>query len=196
MAVLDLYFLKQRRCLIHSPLTRCSRRIEHSDLWFHLILATNSIIPDRERMESCARTSLRYGWAINHFIPYRELDVLALRVMIGTGVGADLPFNYQFIVGKGKDLRGYTQGEYRGNAMMAAQAEYRLNISGPLGATVFGGVATVYGSNTPEQDGVVLPSVGLGVRYQVFESNKMNIGLDGAIGRNDWGVYFRIGEAF
>ena len=30
----------------------------------------------------------------------------------------------------------------------------------------------------------------------VFPKNKMNIGIDVAAARDDWGIYFRIGEAF
>ncbi len=134
---------------------------------------------------------------INYYTPNRDHeDVIALRAMFGTGLGADLPFAYEFIVGKGRDLRGYTQGEYRGNGMTALQGEYRLHIGGPWGAVAFTGIATVFGSATPEQNGLLLPTIGLGVRYLVFTENSMNIGFDGAVGRNDWGVYFMIGEAF
>jgi hypothetical protein len=30
----------------------------------------------------------------------------------------------------------------------------------------------------------------------VFPDNNMNVGLDVAAGREDWGLYFRIGEAY
>jgi hypothetical protein len=29
-----------------------------------------------------------------------------------------------------------------------------------------------------------------------FEEQEMSVGLDAAVGDNDWGIYFRIGEAF
>ncbi|MFD2601999.1 hypothetical protein [Flavobacterium suzhouense] len=40
------------------------------------------------------------------------------------------------------------------------------------------------------------PGIGAGYRYRVFKGMKFNVGLDGAVGKDDWGVYFRIGEAF
>jgi len=143
------------------------------------------------------KTGTKITASLNYYIPNRDdEDVIALRAMLGTGVGNDLPFAYEFIVGKGRDIRGYTQGEYRGNSMTAAQGEYRMHIDGPWGAVGFAGIATIFGSATPDQNGTLLPSVGLGLRFLVFEQNTMNIGLDGAVGRNDWGIYFHIGEAF
>lgn len=144
-----------------------------------------------------SRSGTKIIGATNIYIPQRDSqDVIALRAMIGSGIGADLPFSYEFIVGKGRDIRGYTQGVYRGNTMAATQGEYRMHIAGKWGAVGFAGIATVYGSQTPSQDGTLLPCIGAGIRYLIFEQNTMNIGLDGAIGRGDWGVYFQIGEAF
>jgi hypothetical protein len=96
----------------------------------------------------------------------------------------------------GTDLRGYTQGKYRGEGLFDFQGEYRYNISEKFGSGGFGGLATIYGSDNEEFNGLLLPSIGTGIRFNVFPSNHMNIGLDVAAGRDDWGVYFRIGEAF
>ena len=53
----------------------------------------------------------------NQFFPMvKSRDVLAARFFGGFGVG-DLTFNQQFIVGN-TDLRGYTQGEYRGDQLL------------------------------------------------------------------------------
>ena len=38
--------------------------------------------------------------------------------------------------------------------------------------------------------------MGAGVRYLAIPKANINIGFDAEIGRDDWGVYFRIGEAF
>ena len=45
-------------------------------------------------------------------------------------------------------------------------------------------------------DGKLLPAVGAGFRFTAFPDNHMNVGLDAAVGDGDWGIYFRIGEAF
>jgi hypothetical protein len=42
----------------------------------------------------------------------------------------------------------------------------------------------------------LLPSAGAGIRFKAIPSRNINIGIDAAIGKEDWGIYFRIGEAF
>ena len=119
---------------------------------------------------------------------------MAARFYSGVGIG-DLSFNQQFIVG-GNDIRGYTQGEYRGNNVLAAQLEYRLNLPYRLGLVGFAGVATVLDALNEEDDGRLLPGVGGGFRVTVEKETNFNIGMDVAVGREDWGVYFRLGESF
>ena len=87
-------------------------------------------------------------------------------------------------------------GEYRGKQLVALQGEYRYNFKGKMGLIGFAGLGSVYGSEVEANNGKILPSIGMGYRYTVFPENKMNIGIDVAAGRDDWGIYFRIGEAF
>jgi len=131
----------------------------------------------------------------NHFISMREdKDVIATRIYGGFGIG-DLSFEQQFIVGR-QDIRGYTQGKYRGDYLLAAQGEYRWNFHEKMSAVGFLGLATVYGSINESDEGVILPGIGTGFRYNVFPKYHMNIGFDVAAGKDDWGFYFRVGEAF
>ena len=131
----------------------------------------------------------------NHFLPMaKDRDVLAARLYIGLGIG-DVTFNQQFIVGN-KDIRGYSQGEFRGDQMVAIQAEYRWNFHKRIGAVAFAGLATVFNAVNADDDGKLLPGGGVGFRYNVFPDNHMNVGFDIGAGVNDWGFYFRIGEAF
>lgn len=124
----------------------------------------------------------------------KERDVIAARAFAGIGIG-DLSFNQQFIIGR-VDIRGYSQGRYRGDSMLAIQGEYRWNFWGRWGAVGFAGLATVFEPINEDDSGKILPGVGAGVRFTAFEDNHMNIGLDFAVGDGDWGMYFRIGEAF
>ena len=133
----------------------------------------------------------------NHFYSIREeKDVVAARAYVGLGLG-DLTFNQQFIVGTGDDIRGYSQGEYRGNYMLTLQGEYRWNINdSKFGVVGFLGIATVFEAINEDHSGQILPGVGAGIRYVVSEETNMNVGMDIAAGKNDWGLYFRIGESF
>lgn len=125
----------------------------------------------------------------NHFFEMKnEKDIIGARMYFGMGIG-DLTFNQQFIVGQ-TDIRGYSLGKFRGNQVLAVQSEYRYNPWKKLGFVGFVGVATVF------EDDEWLPGAGVGFRYMVFEKNHMNVGMDAAIGKDDWGLYFRVGEAF
>jgi hypothetical protein len=107
----------------------------------------------------------------------------------------DLTFNQQYVVGR-VDIRGYTQGEYRGSYLLAIQSEYRYNFWKRWGAVGFFGLATVFDSFNESQNGKILPGIGTGFRFTAFTESHMNVGLDIAGGTGDWGIYFRIGEAF
>ena len=133
----------------------------------------------------------------NHYFPVRnKQDVIAARAFVGLGLG-DLSFNQQFIVGRGDDIRGYTQGEYRGNYMVTMQGEYRWNLTDTkFGFVGFLGVATVFESINEDDNGRLLPSVGAGFRFTISEETNMKVGMDIAKGSGDWGIYFRVGEAF
>lgn len=132
----------------------------------------------------------------NHFFGVREgRDVFAARAFAGFGLG-EVSFNQQFVVGQGEDIRGYTQGEYRGDTMIAVQGEYRLNLAGRLGLVGFAGIATVFGAINEDDDGTLLPGIGTGLRFTADTETNLNVGLDIAWGRGDWGIYFKFGEAF
>ena len=123
-----------------------------------------------------------------------EADVVAARAFVGLGLG-EISFNQQFIVGQ-TDLRGYSQGEYRGDQLYALQGEYRWNFSKLVGLVGFAGLATISGSSTEAHNGLLLPAVGGGFRINVFPENHFNVGMDFGVGRNDWSLDFRIGETF
>ena len=131
-----------------------------------------------------------------HYFPFRDnQDVLVGRLFAGLGIG-DLQFNQQFIVGQGPDIRGYTQGKYRGEYMLAVQGEYRWNFAASWGIVGFGGIATIFESLNPGDNGKILPGIGTGFRYTIISDTHMNVGMDIAVGKDDWGLYFRLGEAF
>ncbi|KAF2506977.1 BamA/TamA family outer membrane protein [Flavobacterium zhairuonense] len=121
-------------------------------------------------------------------------DVVAARFAGKFGLG-NISFEQQVTIGN-DDIRGYSEGKYRGDGLMAIQGEYRYNFSKRMGAVGFAGVATIYGSDTPSFDWKLYPGAGVGYRYRAFKNEKFNVGLDGAVGKGDWGIYFRIGEAF
>ena len=140
-------------------------------------------------------SSQKVEFDYNHYFPARtNKDVLAARIYAGVGLG-ELNFNQQFIV-KSPNIRGYTQGAFRGNQTIAAQGEYRWNFHRRWGAVGFVGVATVFNAINEADNGKLLPGVGTGIRFRAFPETNMSVGLDVAAGIEDWGIYFQIGEAF
>lgn len=125
----------------------------------------------------------------NYYLNLNEIMVLASRVSMFSGLG-NVPFTGQHSVG-GKDIRGYTEGKYRGEQVYALQSEYRWNFYKRWGAVGFMGLAF-----TEKPYSGVLPGGGLGLRFRAIPSRSINIGLDYAIGKGDNGIYFRINEAF
>ncbi|WP_149207634.1 BamA/TamA family outer membrane protein [Flavobacterium johnsoniae] len=131
----------------------------------------------------------------NTYFPMRSgKDVLAARFSGKFGLG-NIVFEQQVTIG-GNDIRGYSEGKYRGDGLMDLQGEYRYNFNKRMGLVGFAGIATIYGSENKDFDWKLYPGAGVGYRYRAFKNEKFNIGLDGAVGKGDWGIYFRIGEAF
>lgn len=138
--------------------------------------------------------SNRISFEANKYFSTREnKDVIAVRAYGKFGLG-NVAFEQQSTIGN-TDIRGYSEGKYRGAGLMDIQGEYRYNF-GKMGLTGFAGLATIYGSDTPSFDWKLYPGAGVGYRYNPFKKSKFNVGLDGAVGKGDWGIYFRIGEAF
>lgn len=144
---------------------------------------------------------------VNHYKKLTDTKILASRFAMKANFG-DVPFASQDYIGQ-TDLRGYTQGEYRGNQTYTVQSEFRNNFYKKWGYVGFAGLGIAYRKseegaasgdwyNSGASWSKPLPSIGAGMRYQVIEkdSQKINAGIDIAVGRGDWGFYFRLTEAF
>jgi outer membrane protein assembly factor BamA len=129
----------------------------------------------------------------NHYKKINDQSILAARLFGYAGLG-DVPFVGQKSIG-GKDLRGYTQGEFRSDQVAALQAEWRYNFKEKWGLVAFGGFGAAFKTDTQPGSGL-LPSIGTGIRYLALPKQQMRVGVDVAAGKNDWGFYIRVGEAF
>ncbi len=130
---------------------------------------------------------------VNNYQRLNRQMILASRFAMNVGLGA-LPFVGQTYVGN-RDIRGYTKGEYRGDQTYALQSELRWNFYKRWGAVGFAGLAM---AATPDEDytSPLLPAGGVGLRFLALPSYHINLGIDAAVGKGDWGLYFRISEAF
>jgi len=138
-------------------------------------------------------TVLKGGF--NEYLSIRQnKDVLAIRLSTDLAVG-EVSFEQQVVVG-GVEVRGYSQGKFRGEQVYNLQAEYRWMPLSHLGFVGFGSMSKLYGSTIDAHNEYWYPAIGGGVRYLVLKENNMRVGLDYGVGREDWGVYFKIGESF
>jgi len=81
-------------------------------------------------------------------------------------------------------LRGYTMGEYLGKSMSSIEVEERHRLAERWTATVFGGVACLYGgdrSGCSKSD--LFPSVGAGVQYVLKPDHGIVANLEFAVGK-------------
>lgn len=139
------------------------------------------------------RFKLNYNQFFDMKKDQRHILIGRANLEIATG---DVPFQAQAVVGQ-DDIRGYSEGKYRGNQVYALQSEYRYTFNeSRFGMIGFAGIAAAVEKFSDVFDSPILPGVGAGVRYQLIRSMKINIGVDVGVGRDDYSITFRIGESF
>ena len=83
-------------------------------------------------------------------------------------------------------LRGYTRGEYLAPYMSSLEAEERLSFGSRWGATLFAGVAGLYGATAAfESSNGFYPTVGAGVQFVIKPVQRMLVNLEYAHGIED-----------
>ena len=130
----------------------------------------------------------------NHYLPMRDRDVLASRVVLRRA-GDDTPFFLLSTVGGSTDLRGYPSGRYRDRYMYAMQTEYRWQASERWILTGFVGVGEV-ASEVSDFGDNLLPATGIGARFVLSQKHRVGLSADIAWGNEGSEFYFGVGEAF
>lgn len=130
----------------------------------------------------------------NHYLPMRETDVLATRLVVRT-TGEDAPFFILSSFGGSTDLRGYPGGRYRDRMMYALQSEYRWQVNDRWILTGFAGFGEVAGS-VSDFGKDLLPAAGVGARFVISEKHRVALSTDIAVGNDGTEFYFGVGEAF
>lgn len=95
-------------------------------------------------------------------------------------------------------LRGYTMGEYLGKSMSSIEVEERYRFAPRWTATLFAGVACLYGGGRACSDSKnVFPSVGAGVQYVLKPAQGIVANLEFAAGKDgNSGLLFKMGYAW
>ncbi len=109
------------------------------------------------------------------------------------------PLRELAMLGGSGNLRGFYQGRYRDNSMIAAIVEYRVPIYKRFAVCVFYGAGNVYNELEDLKNTAVniKYSYGGGLRFAVLKNEKLNLRLDyGYYNKFNRGFYFTIGECF
>jgi Omp85 superfamily domain len=137
-----------------------------------------------------------YSLAWNAYYTVDAPNVVAARIYL-CKVSDSAPFFDTCAYGSGSDLRGYEAGRYRDRNLIAAQAEYRRQLSSRFGAVAFAGIGSVAGSFGDLFSAPALPSGGIGLRYLAVPAQGVNISVDYAWGKSgSSGLYVYIGDSF
>jgi len=132
---------------------------------------------------------------VRKFFGLWKENVLAIQGFASINKG-DVPYRQMGTMGNEMIMRGYYNGHFRDHHFVAAQAEFRKTIWGPLGAVVFGGVGNV-GSDLANLTQNIKPNYGFGFRATTIRREHINARIDFGFGEGKIkGFYFTLSEAF
>lgn len=93
-------------------------------------------------------------------------------------------------------LRGFSATDYLGKASASTQFEARWRMNKRWGLVGFAGAGYIIESFSGAQERELIPSYGLGVRFMVLQSKRINLRLDYARSTGSDAIYVSVGEAF
>ena len=134
---------------------------------------------------------------VRHYTkPFSNRQDIIASQLYGYFSFGDTPFTELAPLGGDMIMRGYYEGRYLDNLLLAWQTEYRIHLWKNLGAVGFVGLGDVAeefrGFNIPD----LKPSVGAGLRYTLIPEENLNIRVDVAFGKATNNFYINISEAF
>ena len=135
---------------------------------------------------------------VRSFHPLSKRNVFAWQ-LVGNFQTGNIPFNQLALMGGDMIMRGYYQGRYRDQNLIAAQAEFRMlpfAFHKRLGAAVFAGSAMVAPAINRFSLRQVRPAAGFGLRYLLFPKKDIFIRFDIGFTPEGSSLYIFNGEAF
>ena len=133
-----------------------------------------------------------YRLEARHYIPHGNRNVFAMR--LNNQLTNDAPAAARAPV----QLRGYKIGQYTGKNMSSIEGEERFRLAGKWTATLFAGVACLYGDGASCSDSTNLyGALGAGVQYILKPKEGIVLNLEYAAGKDgNYGVYLKMGYAY
>ncbi|WP_338769221.1 hypothetical protein WAF17_09395 [Bernardetia sp. ABR2-2B] len=172
-----------------------------------------AILDSRDNILNCFKGVFYNFRYVNHqkiggSIPFRTLqmdmrhyfklsernDILAFQAF-GIFNSQTTPLLELAPLGGNELMRGYIQGRFIDNNVIATQAEYRFPILEPIGMVIFGSIGQVYNSVSELNLSNLKTGYGAGIRFQLSKAERLNLRFDIAKGDN-LNFYFGVAEAF
>ena len=135
---------------------------------------------------------------LRHYISLNQSkrDIVAFQ-FLGSFSNGNVPFAELALLGGSEIMRGYREGRYVDNNLLAGQIEYRkLFKNSRWGVVGFIGGGDVFNQASQLKLNTIRPNVGVGVRFMIDKEERLNL-------RGDWGfgdasnhLYFTISDAF
>ena len=94
------------------------------------------------------------------------------------------------------DLRGFPAADYLGKPSVSGQIEVRWQFHRKWGAVAFAGSGYYRDAFSEFREREAIPSYGIGLRFLVLESQRINMRLDYGRSNDSDAVYLSVGEAF
>ncbi len=137
----------------------------------------------------------QYNADLRHFFSTFGDQVFAVQAIVRFSDG-DAPVTALPKLGGSNVLRGIFEGRFMDRHQIVVQGEYRIPFWTFFGIHAFGGVGEVARNADDFRFSGLKYSVGGGLRATISLREHINLRLDFARGSGDFGVYFRILEAF
>jgi outer membrane protein assembly factor BamA len=133
---------------------------------------------------------------IRKYISLGKNQVLAFQTVAIANNGT-VPVRSMANIGSNTIMRGYYEGRFTDNNLIAFQIEDRIHLINRLGMVVFVAAGRVSNrtDNLFEFNGLK-PAMGTGIRYAIDKKEKLNFRFDVGFGQRSNGFYFYITEAF
>lgn len=137
----------------------------------------------------------RFEIDLRQYISLRSRKIIAYQIYFNA-VDGTTPFYELPALGGQRIMRGYYQGRYRDDTLIASQVEYRSLLWRRFGYVLFAGIGDVAGNLNDLNLREVKASLGFGLRLKFSKTENVNLRADFGFGRNTSGVYFGLEEAF
>lgn len=139
-------------------------------------------------------TFTRLSIDLRQYVSIFKSQVLAFQGTMSLSKG-EVPF--RMLSSVGSRIRGYPSMRYIDKNMIGFQMEYRfVPAVWRMGFTLFAGAGDVFNHWSDLQFDRLKYSIGIGLRYQFFRSEKINIRFDYGMGKKSSGDYLDLNEAF